>query len=357
MGDELRYGFVMPLFPLFPVLAIVAQTALAIWLVHISPIAWIIAPIWVASGLVLYLVYSRSRAVTTEDEILVFEERPADKAENGKYRVMVAVANPENALQMVRTTYKVCGAKDAGVELLHMVPVPAHVPLHDAEKYMFEGKEGIIETMLYLAPMFPLSTTLRYCRSAARGIVTAVRQKHTDLLILGWRGRSRRGRWRMGSTLDPVIEMSPCNVAVLKDCGGDRKFRRVLVPVVGGPNSLFAMEMASILAEADGSITAFTIANPKRPFDLGEFLIQAQERLHLPPDRIEGKVAPSQPVAKAILKEAEEYDLIVLGCTQEPLLRQLTHETLPEMVARRCSTPVVMVKAAVGIRSWLRRWI
>jgi amino acid transporter len=39
MADELTYGFMMPLFPIFPVLAIICQVVLAVWLVHMSPIA------------------------------------------------------------------------------------------------------------------------------------------------------------------------------------------------------------------------------------------------------------------------------------------------------------------------------
>jgi hypothetical protein len=31
--------------------------------------------------------------------------------------------------------------------------------------------------MLYLEPLFPLSSTIRYCRNIARGIVSALKQK------------------------------------------------------------------------------------------------------------------------------------------------------------------------------------
>ena len=40
MGDELHYGYLMPLFPVFPILAIVCQAALAGGIVHESWIAW-----------------------------------------------------------------------------------------------------------------------------------------------------------------------------------------------------------------------------------------------------------------------------------------------------------------------------
>ncbi|HUT32739.1 MAG TPA: universal stress protein, partial [Planctomycetota bacterium] len=354
MGDELKYGFVMPLFPLPPLLAVVAQLVLAVWLVHMSFIAWILAPLWVFSWMAIYRFYSRSRAIATADEIHVIEEERAPAG--NEYRVMVTVANPRNALELVLNAHKLCGAKQARVELLHMVPVPDQVPLADAERFSLEGKEAMVEAMLYLAPRFPLSSTLRYCRNVARGIVSAVREKRVNMLLMGWHGRPRARAFRLGSTVDPIIERSPCNVVVLKGCG-NRKFRRVLVPVAGGPNGAFALEVASILADPEeGQVVAFTVAGHSK-FDIGGFLAEHVGRLHLPPDRVQAKVVSAPQVAQAILREAEDYDLIVMGCTAEPLLRQLARSSVPETVAHRCTKPLAMVKAEGGIRSWVKRWV
>ena len=274
---------------------------------------------------------------------------------------MVAVANPENALEIVRTTYRICQAKDARVELLHMVPVPAQVRLHDAEKYMLEGKEGIIETMLYLAPEFPISTQLRYCRNIARGIVSAVRQKKINMLILGWHGRTRARHFTLGSTVDPVFERSPCDVVMMKDCGGNRRFKRILVPLAGGPNGPLALEVAGMLADDDeGEIVAFTV-NGRRDFDLEGYVQANIKSLQLPADRVSIKTVTARSVTQGILKEAgkadENYDLVVLGSTGKTRLRQMAKNPIPETVAKRCRKPLVMVKASAGIQSWIKRWI
>jgi len=356
MGDELEYGYIMPLFPLFPILAIVFQAALCGGIFQESAVAWIIAGVWAPAGVAVYLLYSRRRAVPTPDEIHVFEE--AHAPEGDEYRVMVPVANPDNALELVRNTYRLCAAKNARVELLHMVEVPDQVPLADAHRYMMRGKEGILETMLYLAPQFPLTTMLRYCRNVARGIVSAVRQKKINMLILGWQGRARTPLFNLGSIVSPIIERVPCDVVMLKGCGGNRKFRRVLVPVAGGPNGVLALEVATILADRDeGEVVAFTVDGRRTPFDIGAFVRQNQARLHLPLHRVATKSVKADNVVDAILREAEDYDMVVAGCTHEPLLRRITHERIPETIAKRCRKPFVMVKAAGGLRSWIKRWI
>ena len=356
MSDELVYGYVMPLFPLFPILAIICQAALAGGIMGESLVAWIIGPAWVLAGVVVYRLYSRSRAAPAEHEIRVLGEATAPPGDG--YRIMVSVANPKNALEMVQNTYKLCGAKDARVELLHMVPVPPQVPLADAEQYMLEGKEGILETMLYLAPLFPISSHLRYCRNVARGILSAVRAKRINMLIMGWHGEARGSVFRLGSTIDPIIERSPCDVVVFKDCGGNRKFKRVLVPLAGGPNGALALEVASILADRDaGEITALTVASKDRTFDLQGFVNDNLARMHVPADRVHTHVVQAGDVVETILAQADDHDLVVLGCTQKPLLRQIGRDPVPETVAARCAKPLVMVRTAGRLRSWVRRWI
>ena len=154
MSDELQYGYLTPLFPIVPMLAISVQVVLAAELRHMSLIALIVAPAWILAGLFIYRFYSRSRALPAESEIRVLEE--VEAPEGDEYRIMV--------------------------------PVPDQVALSDAEKYMTEGREGIVEAMLYLVQRFPVTTTFRYCRNIARGITSAVREKKIGLLIMGWHG-------------------------------------------------------------------------------------------------------------------------------------------------------------------------
>ena len=355
LGDELMYGFIMPLFPVFPIIAVVCQGVLAVWLIHMSLIAWIVVPIWILAGIVIYHLYSKSHVLATEHDITVLEEERAP--EGDEYRIMVAVANPQNAIQMVRTTYRLCDATSARVKLLHMVPVPDQVPLTDAEKYMLEGREAIVETMLYLEPLFPITTIISYCRNAARGIVNAIKQKKIDMLIIGWHGRPRTYGFRFGRTIDPIIERSPCNVVILKG-GGNQQFKRILVPVAGGPNGGFALEIACMLVDKEeGVINVFTVATDRDKFDVVGFVSEHKERLQIPGEHISMKAVNATKVTEAILQEAEEHDLVVIGCTRKSRIYQMTREAVPEAVARRCQQPVVMVNAAHGIQSWIKRWI
>jgi len=69
------------------------------------------------------------------------------------------------------------------------------------------------------------------------------------------------------------------------------------------------------------------------------------------------RVAVSDNVVKGILREAREYDLVLMGATQEAIFQQLLFGTVPEKVARRCPKLVIMVKGYQGpLISGLRRF-
>ena len=357
MVDEMTYGFVMPLFPIPPIAAILIQAALAVWLVHMSPIAWVVGPTWVFSGIAIYYFYSKHKAIRTEDEIVVLQEEPIPT--KGEYRILVSVANPANAVPLVQNCYRFCQAKGtcSEVEVIHMVPVPPQVPLSVASKYTQPGQEAIVEAMLYLSPRFAFGSTMRYCRNFARGIVSAAAERKADLLIMGWQGYRRRG-FSLGSTVDPVLERATCNVAVFKDCQR-QTYLNVLVPYAGGPNATFALETASIMVEQEGGrVVVFNVAPPGKPTqDIDAFLDETVPRLNVAPSLFEPKYVISRDLLMSLLEEADHHDLVVIGATRDPLFRQRVMGSLPEEFARYCRKPLVMVKAKHTIKSFIRRWM
>jgi len=68
----------------------------------------------------------------------------------------------------------------------------------------------------------PVNVLVRPGRDAGAVILATVRADPPDLLLLGWRGSPGRGRYLLGSTLDPVIRYAPCDVAVARANDGPR---------------------------------------------------------------------------------------------------------------------------------------
>jgi len=355
MGDELNYGYLSPFFPVFPIAAIILQAALAIWLVKMSIIAWIVAPVWIGLGIVIYFIYSKQHAAEIEGDIRVLEEEEAAPENGEAYRVMIPIANPDNALSLISNTIKLCGKRKARIKLLHMVSVPDQVPLTDARKSITEGREGIVEAMLYLKPRFPITTSIRYGRNVARGIVSAIREKKIDLIIMGWHGKREDQRFNLGSIIDPVVNRSPSDIIILKDCS-NKRFKNILIPLYGDYNDIFSLETAAYLLDPDGGkITVlYLYGNTKQH--------TKQQIESLLADIYDGKleldlkVSSARDIVRVVVNASRHFDLVVIGI-EDRFLTRFGILSSSEIIANQCPAPLALVKCSRKIISWTKRWI
>ncbi|MFW6137411.1 MAG: hypothetical protein ACOC5U_04955, partial [Candidatus Aminicenantaceae bacterium] len=113
-----------------------------------------------------------------------------------------------------------------------------------------------------------------------------------------------------------------------------------------------------ILAEKDkGSVTALMINADKKNGHIHNLPETHKNHRKIHRSRIILKHIKAPDISKAILKEAEKYDLIIIGATRDPLLRKVAKDSIPNMVAKNCRKPLIIAKSTHGLRSWLRRWI
>jgi len=56
------------------------------------------------------------------------------------------------------------------------------------------------------------------------------------------------------------------------------------------------------------------------------------------------KLVAGNDVVETILRTAEEYDLIIIGATNEPIFKNLLIGNIPEQVAQKAKVTTMMVK-------------
>ena len=63
-------------------------------------------------------------------------------------------------------------------------------------------------------------------------------------------------------------------------------------------------------------------------------------------------------IVETVLAEAEGYDLIIVGASEEPVFRNLLLGDISEQIAERASVTVIIVKRRSGrIHSFLRQTV
>ncbi|MGD8730501.1 MAG: DUF389 domain-containing protein, partial [Anaerolineales bacterium] len=249
------------------------------------------------------------------------------------------------------------------------------------------------EASRHEVPTYPIT---RLASSVARGIQDTAVEEQCDLILLSWPIGTEQEGPRVSRVLDPVVRQAPCDVAVVAFKSEHIAERiedeeeqqqqpeehaypvdRILVPTAGGPHAPLATRLALLLAREFGATTRTVyVALPdatQADLEQGSTWIQQtldrmREQLATLPTvngrslfgedkiAIESEVVQSDTVADGIVKAGGKSDLVLLGASEESLIDQFLFGTLPEEIARKSSTPVVIVKRHRGLpRRWLQR--
>lgn len=356
---DLERGFITPFFPFIPLLAITAMGALALFLYTYSPISWYVGLGWIVAGMLLYWGYfSRIEKLEKPREILLEEVLVSRD-----YSVLVPVATEEQARILGLIGSILAKDRDGEVLALHVARVPPQLSLGEGRIFLKEGRP-YLETVIQQAKQWdvPVHTMIRLGRDVARAIRKTVEENATDLIVLGWPGYTNTAGRAFGSVIDDIVDNPPADIAVVR-YREYRPLRSILVPVAGGPNSRRAARMAASMAaqSRDGpvKVTALYVipegAGERDRVRAMRVLRQSVEDI---PYTFDLKLAEGNDVVETILREAEGYDLIVIGATNEPLFKNLLIGNIPEQVARRAKVTTIMVKRRHGpIKSLLRETV
>jgi nucleotide-binding universal stress UspA family protein len=268
-------------------------------------------------------------------------------------RILLPLANPRTAADLVRIGAALM-RHGGTLTALGIVEVPEGMPLSEGATKARQTRR-LLQRVLEFAPAgVELRTVVRIGRRAAEGIVELAAEDESDLIIFGWAGRpgGRRGAEAVFSpTIDEVVRDAPCDIAVVKQ-RGVKNVRRLLVPVRGGPHAELALGYAAALGRYfEAAVDVLHVV----PADVSEVVrTQAQRALAAFVQRHGGDPArpllvEGQNVGVAILKEAEQAQLVVMGATAMAPTDVATaggslFGVLPESIAQHARPTVIVVK-------------
>jgi glucosyl-3-phosphoglycerate synthase len=289
------------------------------------------------------------------------------------YRILLPLANPRTARDLVRIGAGVTNGRPAQITALGIVEVPEGVSLSEGATQARTARR-LLQRVLDFGDEegVELRTLVRIGRHAADGVIEAVGEEGSDLVIFGWGGpptpsqaaRAEAEATEMAlageralprpvfsPTIDAVVRESPCDIAVVKQRGLDQ-VRSILVPVRGGPHAELAMRISRDLAKRFGAKVVVLHVVPKgigaRAIKREQAAVNAFVREHAGTRRASGMIRESTSVRQAIIKEAANHDLVVMGASAQPTDAspdgRYLFGTLAETVASKAKPTVIVVK-------------
>jgi glucosyl-3-phosphoglycerate synthase len=230
-------------------------------------------------------------------------------------------------------------ARNGEVLLLGVVEVAAGQALSDGVVPAQRLREELNQLTLRLD--VPLRTKVGVGRSLYDGICGAVREEQADLLLIGWQGGAFSPERLFGPPIEQLLAAPPCDLLVVKQTT-PTPARRILLPTTGGPNLALSSDVATALADdADGSVTILFATDPAHPVDPAA-LRSTRELQKMP--RVNRWLERVSPAIPAILHEAANYDVVVLGATGRRFNPEQPVGPLGEAVLNAADNTVVITR-------------
>ncbi|MBI4317274.1 MAG: glucosyl-3-phosphoglycerate synthase [Chloroflexi bacterium] len=272
--------------------------------------------------------------------------------------VLVPVADPALAPELVKLARAALLGGDGKIILLAIVAVPEKKSLSKGARQAQQHRLRLSALPgLHPGSNVEIQSVVRVAHEVPQGIIEAVDEQEADLLILGWKGFTTTPQKVYGATIDEIIKNPPCDVVVVRPAGLDR-CRRILLPVRGGQYAELALCVANGLAcDLGASITV-----------MHSVVEEEGRRLHDAPyaafqQSLEGLATVTRLVTiaadaeTAILQEAADHDLVVMGATARPGDDLPSLGPIAENVARQLDKCVMIVKTRepVDLDIYMRR--
>jgi amino acid transporter len=362
---DIDRGFRVPLVPIIPAIAVLANIAL-IGTIVTDTVGQYAVALGILAEVIGVGVWFAWKSRTPPIEQLE-EETPTAVAEytspgGSGYQIVVPIANPRNAPQLMRTATTLAAENDGEVLVMSAVTVPEQTPLSRGRDRADE-KRAVLDRAMDIAEDadVPVSGTIRIGHHAAEAIINTVAQHGSDAVLVGWGGdRSKDSEAVLGSVVDRVVSEADCDVYVERiGMEADGTLDSILLPTAGGPHAELAAETAAALARGTGAtVTSAYVIDPdasETEYEQARSLLATAGEAFDTGGGFETKLLEGDDIVQTLVEESAEHDLTIIGATREGAFQRFLFGTIPETVATRAANTVIMVKRNLDVRSRLRQ--
>ncbi|MGL5805099.1 MAG: chloride channel protein [Xenococcaceae cyanobacterium] len=278
----------------------------------------------------------------------------------GRGRILLPISNPQNAPSLLRIAAAIARQYNYELECLQIIIVPKHTAPSRA-KINTANHRKLMHRLERLGRNLntPVHAQIKFAQDITEAILETVQQRHINLVLMGWKGNTSTPGYIFGNVVDSLIQRTPCDLVLVKlgqdlhsypnDLNRDAKW---LIPTAGGANAQKAMELLPALislynSDRTAKIRLCQVYSSTRPkadlSSLYKTVTLLTEKLGFPVIPI--KIL-SNAVADAIVAQVErdESDVVILGASSEGLLQQAVRGNIPEAIARRVSSTVIIVR-------------
>ncbi len=355
--------FRVPFVPFLPLLGIVANIyLLSLVMRHPEPV--VMAILWLIVGMLGFLAWKGSQA---EEEFLpgepsrVAQVSMEEEVEESKFRLLVPIANPTNVAPLIDLASAIAKNNEGEIIAMRVVSLPEQSPPSREAAYV-ERERRILEQAHVRARSngVKISSLVTIGRNPARAILETARERHCDLIVLGWKGYTSTANRILGEIVDDVVNLARADIMLVK-LMGEMRLNNILLPTTGGAHALLAERYTASIASAyNARLVVSTVVSPEAGSihshtveqSLSEVVGRINEESSV---HVESRIITHKSVSVGIIQASEEYDAIAMGAAGESFYKQILFGSIPENVAKHTDKVVIVYKQYSPVKALMGR--
>lgn len=352
---DIHRPYKVPLFPLTPILASLT-CVIVIFYSDLDAILF-------TGGVILVFAIYYFGKVGLE----LWQEAHRRDLSPGRWRILLPVLDIKGSENLMKLGALMAESEhDLNMCALTVVPSTGQMDTSSSSSFVDgirQQRRAILDHFIHYAvdrnvPMYTKTVT---GPTLAEGLVSEIKNDpNVKLVLMNWL-EDYPGKDPINQIARKVIEEGRTNIGILKDKDLN-KFKELLVPVGGGHNSRLAIHLANDIAAREGSHVTYIRVIPEE-FDeeTNEDMISYLQEILLTtlgevPANASLSIRYSTSIDDAILEEcrANDYDLVLLGTSTEPLNGSLFGKICDRVVEESPYSVLVVHRYQSAPASWLR---
>ncbi|MBR8835717.1 MAG: chloride channel protein [Stigonema ocellatum SAG 48.90 = DSM 106950] len=307
----------------------------------------------------------------SEPSYVVYQTRSPS---TGRGRLLVPIANPETAGRLLEMAAAIARDRHYELECVQVMLVSRHTSVAQTQVRTTKSRR-LLRQAEFLGKKWkiPVHTQIRVAHDVAPAILETIKERHIDLILMGWKGNTSTPGSIFGNVVDTLIHQATCEVVLVKlgtvptltpnsslavevkNQGYPHSCNRWLVPMAGGPNGWVAIKLLPALVSLsnDPQIRLTQVFKPSELEPDMRVLEQAIRQL-MRQRKLCSTVVASPIKANSVcegvinLVKTEGYDVVVLGASREGMLQQAIKGNIPEAIASGVESTVILVRGAIN---------
>lgn len=335
--------------PFFPLTAYVAAGSAILIIFFANPLALLfLAAVLILLTIIFFISKSLKRKSILQAQL---EEQV------GGGRILIAAINPDVAVGLVDLASKLAESQeDTSISLLSVIRVPALLSDEEARELVSKTKADRDHLRTLTAPIaqernVPYSTKTKVDFNVESAIYREIQSPNpVRMVILGWPRADSKLKIPHNIIKEVMVNARKDVVVFRKNTHQD--FKRILVPVSGGPNVRLTLQLAKMLAFQEGvTVTVLHLAEvgldeealEDKNLHIGEII--ETELGELPP-WMKIIVRPEESVSEGIIKEVngQPYDLMILGAGGDVFSSRYVFGALNDLLIEETRCAVIIAR-------------